>query len=265
MYRWSLLVLLTWLFCWGTVESTVLKSAGQNNWHAGGCESINAINSTWWYNWRPFPSPCNQTQGIANFIPMIWGKEEIKYINQVDRNADALLGFNEPDVKSQSNMTPKEAASLWHHLESTGMRLGSPAVGTGSEFAYMWLDEFFRHCKGCRVDFVAVHWYAQAFSHNSKAGCNKTALFDYIRFFATRYKRPVWVTEFSCILSSAEANLEFMKTTLPYIHQASPMLERYSWFAINDQGGEPSWDGIALVEKANTTSLTKLGRYFKSL
>eukprot|EP01006_Ploeotia_vitrea_P021875 TRINITY_DN54287_c0_g1_i1.p1 TRINITY_DN54287_c0_g1~~TRINITY_DN54287_c0_g1_i1.p1 ORF type:complete len:269 (+),score=20.08 TRINITY_DN54287_c0_g1_i1:13-819(+) len=251
-----------------TKQHTVMKAAGSNSGSKDGCHSIDAINSTWWYNWRPFPTPCNHTSpsGRASFIPMVWGKENIKDIPHIDRSADALLGFNEPNAAHQSNLTAKEAASLWHHLEATGMRLGSPAPGTGNyKKSTEWLDEFFHFCKGCRVDFIAMHWYAEAFSHNSSAGCTKKELFEFIRFWADRYKKPIWLTEFSCIKSSAAANLEFQRTTLPFMAQASPMLERYSWFAIHPQKDKPIWDAVALVELKKPTKLTRLGNFFETL
>ena len=43
-----------------------------------------------------------------------------------------LLGFNEPDLAEQANMTVEKALELWPRLEATGMRLGSPAVACGA-------------------------------------------------------------------------------------------------------------------------------------
>ncbi len=70
-----------------------------------------------------------------------------------------LLGFNEPDHPGQSNMPVAEAIRLWPHLQSTGLRLGSP--GTVSP-ASPWLDEFMARATRAhlRVDFMTMHSYA---------------------------------------------------------------------------------------------------------
>jgi hypothetical protein len=42
-----------------------------------------------------------------------------------------ILGFNEPDLAGQANMTVGQALDLWPRLQATGRRLGSPAVAYG--------------------------------------------------------------------------------------------------------------------------------------
>ena len=76
-----------------------------------------------------------------------------------------LLGFNEPDLGEQANMTVEQALELWPRLEATGMRLGSPAVACGGADAGGWLDRFMAGAKqsGHRVDFIALHWYGADF------------------------------------------------------------------------------------------------------
>lgn len=55
--------------------------------------------------------------------------------------------------------------------------------------AEKWLDEFFIHCKNCRVDFMTAHIYT----------CNVDAVKSHVQSLALRYKRPVWLTEFNCL------------------------------------------------------------------
>ncbi len=50
----------------------------------------------------------------------------------IDVRVPVLLGFNEPDMSSQSNMTVSDALRLWPRLMATGMRLGSPAVAANA-------------------------------------------------------------------------------------------------------------------------------------
>jgi hypothetical protein len=97
---------------------------------------------SWWYNWAPTPdaSVVNAYQALGmEFAPMQWNKD----LNGTTVTADALaakipagakylLGFNEPNFKSQANLTPSQAAALWPVLQEVARRknlkLVSPAV-----------------------------------------------------------------------------------------------------------------------------------------
>jgi Glycosyl hydrolase catalytic core len=73
---------------------------------------------------------------------MIWGAGSVTTatLSQVRREGRVLLGFNEPDLSSQSNMSVSQALALWPRLMATGMRLGSPAVARSplTEEAHLW-------------------------------------------------------------------------------------------------------------------------------
>lgn len=51
-----------------------------------------------------------------------------------------------------------------------------------------WMDTFFEHCTGCRVDFMTLHIYT----------CDVATIKIEVDKMAARYNRPVWVTEFMC-------------------------------------------------------------------
>lgn len=72
--------------------------------------------------------------------------------------------------------------------------------------AEKWLDEFFVHCKGCRVDFITAHIYT----------CNVDAIRSYVQSLSLRYNRPVWLTEFNCpnYKGSLERQINFMQKAL---------------------------------------------------
>ena len=70
----------------------VLKGIGSTS--GGACDDLGATNTTWWYNWSPTAGVCEQFRG---HVPMVWGRDDIAKLATVDRQADALLGFNEPD------------------------------------------------------------------------------------------------------------------------------------------------------------------------
>ena len=59
---------------------------------------------------------------------MIWGSHAVQHIASLPATSKYLLGFNEPNILVQSNMTPAEACALWPLLEAANKTLGSPAV-----------------------------------------------------------------------------------------------------------------------------------------
>lgn len=249
------------------VRSRVRKGAGSTS--GGACGDLNATNSSWWYDWTPSPRFCAD---VAGHVPMIWGRDDVAKINTtVDRRADALLGFNEPDnCHGQSCMAVDEAVALWPQLVATGMRLGSPAVTTGGGD---WLGAFlFRIGCGpgatppCQVGFLALHYYGE---------CRAQSLYDFLAAWSRPYPGlPIWLTEVSCPnFSSAgtvAANLAFMRTALPGIREAEPALERYAWFATRTYGNSGSTSGYENCSLFNASgqgesALTVLGRTYRGM
>jgi len=82
--------------------------------------NLNALRVGWYYDWGT--SPVGESPGIQ-FVPMIWGHGNV---NQKDlgaavaSGAGILLGFNEPNEKTQSLMTVEQAIADWPQLEATG-------------------------------------------------------------------------------------------------------------------------------------------------
>ena len=118
---------------------------------------ISELNVSWFYTWtHSYPQ---YVPPGSKWVPMLWGRDtvtddNVKGLTDMATNGivDSLLGFNEPDFNTQSNMSVDEAISLWPKLMSTGLRLGSPAVA----FNYDWLDDFMTKARNLnyRVDFM---------------------------------------------------------------------------------------------------------------
>ena len=87
-------------------------------------------------------------------------------LGRAKKQGSTLLGFNEPDRADQAHMTVNQALDLWPRLQSTGLRLGAPAVATGGDVAGGWLDRFMKGAKArhYRVDFIPLHWYGADFN-----------------------------------------------------------------------------------------------------
>jgi putative glycosyl hydrolase len=169
---------------------------------------------------------------------MIWGKDNVGAT--LGGNSNWIMGFNEPDSPSQSNLSPTEAAILWRQIEQTypNRKLLSPAT-CGSPAGLNWLVDFRNAYFATyqtypRLDGLAVH-------------CYKWSAQDCITFVqsiidqATAWGVPeVWVTEFSFATtypSSQTGALQEQQTFINWM-VAQPKITRYSWFASKIEGSE---------------------------
>jgi hypothetical protein len=223
---------------------------------------------SWWYNWALHGS--GQGAGIQ-FVPMIWGSGSLN--SALPAGSKYVLGFNEPNFKSQSNLTAAQAAADWPSVESAAHAVGalivSPAVnfcGSSSNSSgcsdptvtdpYTYLKDFFTACSGCEVDYIAIHWY----------NCDLPSLRAYIEGNIDaggglqgflQFGKPIWLTEFSCDGSHTAAQQKaYMQAAVPYL-EGNPHIFRYSWFSASN---------IASAELVNTNgTLTDLGSTYVSL
>ncbi|CCX05722.1 hypothetical protein FPQ18DRAFT_106351 [Pyronema domesticum] len=210
------------------------------------CSQFTSGDISWAYNWNMEPQ--SRVQG-REYVPMLWGP---KMFSEWSKNANTaiksgaknLLGFNEPDLHEQSNMSPAAAAAAWReHMEPFvgKARLGAPAVtnsGTPGQ-GLDWLRSFLGQCSGCTIDFVPVHWYEP----NGDVEYFK-------KHMAEAYKvgggRKIWLTEFGVPGASPEKQAEFIKTVTPWM-DAQDWIERYSYFGVFEnwllQGGRLNFAG----------------------
>ena len=220
---------------------------------------------TWWYDWSNQPAS-GSAAGIE-FVPMIWGTGALS--GPIPAGSRFLLGFNEPNFANQSDMTPQQAAQNWPAVEALANAQGIPIVAPGLNFCgspsnasgcsdpsvtdpYTFLRDFLGACPGCKVDYIAVHWY----------NCDLPSLKAYIDGNATlqgwvQFGKPIWLTEFSCDGSHSAADQEaYMSAAVPYL-ESNPHVFRYSWFSASPI---PS----SLLTAADG-SLTALGQTYVSL
>ena len=218
----------------------------------------------WFYTWgsgRPTATPKTVT-----FVPMIWGyyphslpaamKQIIRY--HQSGLVQAMLGFNEPDGKTQSNIKVNVALKAWPQLEAAGIPLGSPAcVHPDSK----WMKAFMRGVQQhqYRVNFICIHWYG---------GPNPNGFIGMLRNIHHLYHRPLWITEFA--VGDWHANkthpnkytpqviARFMRAVLPAMNRL-PYVQRYAWFPAGQSKFTPL--GTSALLKKNG-KLTKLGRIY---
>lgn len=193
--------------------------------------------ASWYFTWSSGHQNIASPPGVQ-FVPMIWGVGSVTAatLGQVRHEGRYLLGFNEPDMASQSNLSVSTALHLWPRLMATGMRLGSPAVATGAATPGGWLDRFMRGAaaRGYRVSFITVHWYGSDFA----TGPAVRQLRDYLQAIHDRYHRPVWLTEFALINFGTVTRFPSPRLQAAFVTAATSMLDhlswvqRYAWFAL---------------------------------
>ncbi len=186
----------------------------------------------WWYNWAIRSSGANV--GIE-FVPMMWDEQTVS--SAIPSGSKYLLGFNEPNFFSQANLSATQAASYWPTLQANANSAGVGIVGPGMNYCgpaaqchgtdpYQYLQDFFAACSGCKVDYVAVHWY----------NCDLPSLRDYLEPGGNlegfeQFGKPIWLTEFSCDGNATVAQQEaYMRAAIPYL-EGNPKVFRYSWFS----------------------------------
>ena len=230
---------------------------------------------SWWYNWSPVPNAAvaSAYAGLGTeFAPLQWNATldgatvtADQLAAKIPAGAKYLLGFNEPNFKSQANLTPRQAAALWPVLEEVARRknlqLVSPVLnycgdcvsdnGVTYYSPTQWLDAFFAAYPTARVDYIAVHTYV----------CQENYLRDKVAELK-KYNRPLWLTEFSCgdmdhSAITAAVQQKYLTDAVNYLEN-DPAIFRYSWFS----GRNNEIPNINLL--GNDGQLTALGQLYVS-
>ncbi|MFC4212381.1 glycosyl hydrolase [Pedobacter lithocola] len=221
------------------------------------------LKSHWFYTWG-INLPFQQKPLNTEYVPMFWGKgsvtdASIMYVKDLKTQGRAkyILGFNEPDLTDQANMSVQEALLLWPKLESIGLPLGSPATSWPTR---QWLYDFMDQAiaQNRRVDFIAVHMYV---------GTDDVHFIQVLQDLYNKYRKPIWITEFATSANDAKSMAEnpytpemvqnFMQRLLPKL-EALSFVHRYSWFS-----GSPTSSRLwsSSLVNANGT-MTSLGKWY---
>ena len=197
---------------------------------------------TWWYNWTFTPD-----DGVKDtfktldveYVPMVWGsKVDLGHVgNAILPGETTLLGFNEPNFGSQSNVSAKDAASLWPKVQAVAdahsLKLLSPAVNfcggdcqNTDPFAY--LSDFLTACTNCRVDALAVHLYVGCAGAN---GNKAQYMIDHLKTYESKFTQPLWLTEFACNDATSDNDQKaFLVDAVKYL-ESDPRIARYAFFS----------------------------------
>ena len=224
------------------------ESSTKKGWAGGNAGAIKTFGASWYYTWW---NGGGNVAG-AEFVPMIKQGRNIGQVGSIKAmgNIKAVLGFNEPERKSQGDTSIDEAIKLWPQLVelavAKNLRLGSPAPSSdGGGMA--WLTEFMRRAKKekLRVDFVAIHWYR---------GRDAGAFATWIKELDKSWRLPIWLTEFNGWSGTERDNHEFLKSALKTLER-SKAVERYAYF-------EPGKDKEHSLFKPDG-SLSRMGELYR--
>lgn len=233
-----------------------------------------AHNVDWAYGWGIDPgNPIDPDTVNYEWVPMIWNATVGGVQNQIDQvlsvesrlglHVDYVLGFNEPELPTQANMSVQQALDVWEVMTDrfsvTDIKMVSPAVSGGGAIRVDdpdrpdgWLTEFMDGVEAAnsdadpnndlQVDVIAYHFYSVAFNGTTEA--NK--LIDQIDDLYARYGRPIWITEFAGTSFSLENpvhsieerqafNQAFLAALIPQF-DARPYVERVAWWQFGALG-----------------------------
>lgn len=159
MKHYALLIVATAAACSGatstSTSSTLSKSAKRGiAYDLASPADLAALSPgmSWWYNWSPYPNtavPANYaTQYRMQFEPMLWTFNGT--VSGMQTNGYILV-LNEPNIVTQANVTPQQAAQMWPQFEALASQTGANIVGpamtwgtmTGYEDPVAWLDAFY--------------------------------------------------------------------------------------------------------------------------
>ncbi|KAK3936621.1 hypothetical protein QBC46DRAFT_25011 [Diplogelasinospora grovesii] len=217
-------------------------------WQFGGSWEGNPSQVNWQYNWG---STTSQKQSFAEYVPMLWGLgsdhtgvwSDNAWYWLVNGGSGHLLGFNEPEQTSQSNISPQDAANAYRTYFTPFIghaQIGSPAV---SNDGYAWMQQFLSACSDCGINFLAIHWYN-----------DYTQVDDFKNWVnsmcALGGGKQVWITEFEGY-GTVDEQSAFLKAVIPWLDD-NDCVYRYAYFGTADpdqvllQNGGPALSPIGV-------------------
>lgn len=194
------------------------------------------LGASWLYDWGTHPAIGDEW---FEAVPMIWGAWGNGPVPEVGGNSPWLLGFNEPDIAIQANITPERAARLWRQIEQAYPRklLVSPAPSGEGRYWLVQMRLAYRELFGTwpRWDALAMHCYQW-----TAAGC-AGVLKDYRAWVRDwGIAGGIWVTEFA-FQKAWTADPEREASTFVAMLEADPLVRRYAPFVAHTPLGVWYW------------------------
>lgn len=191
---------------------------------------------SWAYNWDM--SLYGLLPSGVSYVPMLRTSEDFggwftAIQTALSSGSEYILGFNEPDMPSQANMSPSEAASYYNQYitpYSGQAKLISPGVtsSTATGMGLSWFTEFMGSCSSCGISGLAVHWYGDT------AEEFESFVTEAISTAQQYGLSEVWVSEFALTsdvsgTGDPDTTAAFLDTVLPWL-DSQDMVSHYAYF-----------------------------------
>ncbi|MCB0208598.1 MAG: hypothetical protein KDJ52_04695 [Anaerolineae bacterium] len=209
------------------------------------CDDLDSLKASWYFNWGPRPDSNCGPSNLEKFVPRIYNADSMGDLDIAIQNAQAsgwLVGFSEPNLPWQGNVSPNQGAKLWRQIENAalpkGIKLVSPSPNqwypgqNGQPYGHQWtwymVDEY-EDLYGTKPHFDALGWniYKETDSEI------KSFLNARRNEALTRgYDVPFWLLEYGgrCVNGSTSEIKKTMEKTTPWLN-STPWIGRYAWFA----------------------------------
>lgn len=237
------------------------------------CTDMDNLGASWYFNWGVRPDSTCPASYDKRFVPRISGAGSMSYLTVAVQNAQAsgwLMGFNEPNLPWQGDVSPAQAAVLWKQIEEavegTNIKLVSPSPsqhnpGQLDSYGYTWLwamvSAYQVQNNGQKPRFDAIAWHIYD-ANPSTVRAYLTARHN--EMLAWGYDVPIWVLEYAGECWSNTGNGVVMTNITPWFNQ-TPWIGRYAWFANRLYNQFSFWSSCSLVNEAG--SLTTLGNIYQ--
>jgi len=240
---------------WGVAPRALWPKKGQ-----GGFPSLaGTFGSSWAYNWGK--SGIDYPASV-DYWPMQWGSffwtewPELNAEWQRNPEPQLLMGYNEPDAASQSNIPVQTGIDMWPRLEAQGLPLLAPAPVNPTN---AWITAFMDAAvaEEYRVEYAAVHWYG---------GDSPDALMNALTNTYNAFGLDLVLSEFS-VVDWQDTNgwdkddvYRFFLEALWRLEELS-FVKRYAIFVFTEEPGNAISDNRGGMRFADGT-LTPAGRLY---
>lgn len=242
------------------------------------CTDLKTLRATWYLNWTISPDKSCKEEDKARFVPRISSAGAIERLPIAIANAKAsgwLIGFNEPNLPWQANISPGQGAILWKQIEDAarpaGIKLVSPTPNPwapglhGHPYGHQWtwfMVSEYQARYGKKPHFDALGWNVYG-----NSGSELTSFLVARRQEALKrgYNVPFWVLEYGGKCSGVMSdNQVVMASATPWLATTS-WISRYAWFANRIDGSGTNQAGHQSCSLLNpvTGKPTILGQTYR--
>jgi hypothetical protein len=176
------------------------------------------------------------------------------------------MGFNEPEMSGQANLTPAQGATAWMLVETTypERKLVSPSV-LDLQWLIDWRAAYYAaYGRDPRVDAIGVHWYYQNDGDPLRSLQRQV---EKAELLAQQWGvSEIWLTEWALYPCWGFDTPGFLLQAVEWL-KTRPLLKRAFWFQVYMSGSEPWAPGPECDSSLVTEDdvLTAIGQAFKSM